>query len=121
MWLYQANQRRVRPVSEQSRLGDEVYYLGLLYTLTSLCAALISLFLVFGGERTLEGRTNEMIGSFGIALVTTMAGIVMRVNLQRHYAEGRATIIRIPHSAGDPDGGGVNIEHVTVDLERYAI
>ena len=73
MWMYQADQRRTRPAGEHSRLGDEVYYLGLLYTLTSLCAALVSLFLIFGGEQTLEERTDEMIGSFGIALVTTMA------------------------------------------------
>ena len=120
MWLYRINQSPIRPKSEQPRLGDEVYYLGLLYTLTSLCAALVSLFLLSGGEQTLEERTDEMIGSFGIALLTTMAGIVMRMSLQRQGAEGEATIIRIPHSANDSSGGGVEIEGVTVDLERYA-
>ena len=120
MSLYRINQSRIRPKSEQPRLGDEVYYLGLLYTLTSLCAALVSLFLLFGGEQTLEERTDEMIGSFGIALLTTMAGIVMRMTLQRGGTEGQATIIRIPHSASDSSGGGVEIEGVTVDLERYA-
>ena len=120
MWLYRINQSRIRPKSEQPRLGDEVYYLGLLYTLTSLCAALVSLFLLFGGEQTLEERTDEMIGSFGIALLTTMAGIVMRMTLQRGGTEGQATIIRIPHSASDSSGGGVEIEGVTVDLECYA-
>lgn len=120
MWLYRINQSRIRPKSEQPRLGDEVYYLGLLYTLTSLCAALVSLFLLFGGEQTLEERTDEMIGSFGIALLTTMAGIVLRMTLQRGGMEGQETIIRIPHSASDSSGGGVEIEGVTVDLERYA-
>ncbi len=120
MWRYQSVQKRIHPDSEQPRLGDEIYYLGLLYTLTSLCAALVSLFLVFGGEQTLEERTDEMIGSFGIALFTTMAGIVMRVNLQRHSTERRATIIRIPHSPGDPDGGDGKIKGVMIDLERYA-
>ena len=80
--LYTAHQKRARPENEHSRLGDEVYYLGLLYTLTSLCAALVTLFLldewsrIFGGEvkLTLEQRTDEMIGSFGIALLTTIAG-----------------------------------------------
>ena len=120
MWRYQSEQKRICPDSEQPRLGDEIYYLGLLYTLTSLCAALVSLFLVFGGEQTLEERTDEMIGSFGIALFTTMAGIVMRVNLQRHSTERTATIIRIPHSPGDPDGGAVKTKGVTIDLERYA-
>lgn len=120
MCLYRINQSRIRPKSEQPRLGDEVYYLGLLYTLTSLCAALVSLFLLFGGEQSLEERTDEMIGSFGIALLTTMAGIVLRMTLQRGGMEGQETIIRIPHSVSDSSDGGVEIEGVTVDLERYA-
>ena len=120
MAIYMARQRRERPEGEHSRLGDEVYYLGLLYTLTSLCAALVSLFLLDGGERSLEERTNEMVGSFGIALLTTMAGIVMRMPLQRRATDGQATVIRIPHSASDSRGGTVEIEGVTVDLERYA-
>ena len=80
----------------------------------------MSLFLLFGDERSLEERTDEMIGSFGIALLTTMAGIVMRMTLQRQGVEGQETIIRIPHSASDSGGSGVEIEGVTVDLERYA-
>ena len=110
MLWYRSSQSRIRPESEHPRLGDEVYYLGLLYTLTSLCAALVSLFLLLGGEHTLEERTDEMIGSFGIALLTTMAGIVMRMTLQRHGTDSQETIIRIP----------TEIEGVTVDLERYA-
>ena len=147
MILYVAHQKRARPESEQPRLGDEVYYLGLLYTLTSLCGALVSLFLLDGveqmlpvslfppdgGEQTLEKRTNEMIGSFGIALLTTMAGIVMRMPLQRRAADGPvpATIIRIPHSLAGGSGGrsmegggrSAEIEGTTVaiDLERYAL
>ena len=70
MVIYVVQQRRERPEGEHSRLGDEVYYLGLLYTLTSLCAALVSLFLLDGDERSLDERTNEMVGSFGIALLT---------------------------------------------------
>ncbi len=117
MYWYRKDQSQVRPEREQPRLGDEVYYLGLLYTLTSLCAALVSLFLLFEGEQTLEKRTDEMIGSFGLALLTTMAGIVLRMTLQRQGAEGQATVIRIPHSAS---GDGVDIKGVTVDLEHYA-
>ena len=120
MVIYLAQQRRERPEGERSRLGDEVYYLGLLYTLTSLCAALVSLFLLDGAERPLEERTNEMVGSFGIALLTTMAGIVMRMPLQRRATDVQATVIRIPHSASSSRGGTVEVEGVTVDLERYA-
>ena len=103
MGLYRSDQRQVRPPREQPRLGDEVYYLGLLYTLTSLCAALVTLFLLPGTEQTLERRTDEMIGSFGIALLTTMAGIVLRMDLQ-----GLA-----------PEDRDVDVD-VSRDLERYA-
>ena len=128
MAIYMARQKRERSEGEHSRLGDEVYYLGLLYTLTSLCAALVSLFLLDGGERSLDDRTNEMVGSFGIALLTTMAGIVMRMPLQRHAANGQATVIRIPHSLAGGSSGrsmevgsrSVEIEGTTIDLERYA-
>ena len=120
MGLYRHDQERARPEREHPRLGDEVYYLGLLYTLTSLCAALVSLFLLFGGQQSLEERTDEMIGSFGIALLTTMAGIVMRMTLQGPGAEGEDTVIRIPHSATDSRGAGVEIEGPTIDLESYA-
>ena len=61
-----------------------------------------------------------MIGSFGIALLTTMAGIVMRVPLQRRAMEGQTTVIRIPHSTREAGSGMVEVEGVTVDLERYA-
>lgn len=110
MGFYLREQKATRPESEQPRLGDEIYYIGLLYTLTSLCAALVTLFLMDPVTKTLEERTDEMIGSFGIALLTTMAGIVMRMTLQRHGDEEHETVIRI-----SSDMKGVN-----VDLERHA-
>ena len=61
-----------------------------------------------------------MIGSFGIALLTTMAGVVMRVNLQRDYTERPETIIRIPHPMDADVEGGTKIDGFTADLERYA-
>ena len=109
MVFYVAQQRRSRPENEHPRLGDEVYYLGLLYTLTSLCAALVMLFLLDEGNRffernlTLEERTDQMIGSFGIALLTTIAGIVIRMTLQGRESASQATIIRIPHVGASPE------------------
>ena len=132
MVLYMAHQKRIRPEHAHSRLGDEVYYLGLLYTLTSLCAALVTLFLLhdgsrfFGGEGklTLEQRTDEMIGSFGIALLTTIAGIVLRMTLQSREPESRATLIRIPQPGRrtERESGvrSVEIDGTSIDLERYA-
>jgi hypothetical protein len=53
------------------RLGDNFYYLGFIFTLASLSAALLQL---QGGV-----RIEELLGSFGIALVTTIVGIAGRV------------------------------------------
>ncbi len=134
MAFYAALQKRSRPENEHPRLGDEVYYLGLLYTLTTLCVALVMLFLlqdgvpIFGQGRlqalTLVERTDRMIGSFGIALLTTIAGIVIRMTLQGRGSGSEATIIRIPHPGvpAERQSGvrGAGVDGPTVDLERFA-
>lgn len=53
------------------RLGDNLYYLGFVYTLASLSAALL---LLRSGS-----AVEELLGNFGIALITTVAGICGRV------------------------------------------
>lgn len=132
MWWYSRGETRDRPREEWSRLGDEVYYLGLLFTLTSLCAALVTLFLLGSVGDDVAVRIDHMIGSFGIALLTTMAGIVLRTVLQQPGVAGTETVIRIPSTPLAPqaraDGAtrsnGVGAEASlggdTVDLERYA-
>lgn len=55
------------------RLGDNFYYLGFIYTLASLSAALVQL--------TGQIDVQPLLGSFGIALVTTIVGIAGRVLL----------------------------------------
>jgi hypothetical protein len=64
---FQFRRVRLRP----DRLGDNFYYLGFVYTLASLSAALLQL---RGGA-----RIEELLGSFGIALFTTIVGIAGRV------------------------------------------
>jgi len=54
------------------RLGDNFYYLGFIYTLASLSAALLQL-------RAGADDFNAILGSFGIALITTIVGIAGRV------------------------------------------
>lgn len=66
---------------EISRSGDDLYYLGLLFTLVSLIHALIALFILNDGTTDLTERTYHLIGSFGIALFSTVAGILGRVIL----------------------------------------
>ncbi|MEA2819475.1 MAG: hypothetical protein QOJ86_1479 [Bradyrhizobium sp.] len=53
------------------RLGDNFYYLGFLFTLASLSAALIQL------QR--GSVIDDLLGSFGIALFTTIVGVAGRV------------------------------------------
>jgi len=131
MALYLVHQKRTRPGHEHPRLCDVLYFLRLLYTFTSRCAARITLYLLGegsssqGGDERGDQRINELIGSFGIALLTTIAGIVMRMTFQGGASESPATVIRIPHTVErvEREGGRmrtVGIEGVTVDLERHA-
>lgn len=53
------------------RLGDNFYYMGFIFTLASMSAALVQM-------RTSDDVT-DLIGSFGIALVSTILGIAGRV------------------------------------------
>lgn len=66
---------RLRP----DRLGDNCYYMGFIITLASMSAALIDL--QAGAE------VSTLIGNFGIALFSTIAGIGLRVVLQQMRTE----------------------------------
>ena len=66
---------------DSHQAGDDLYYLGLLFTLVSLSIALWYLF-VWNPGAELEARTHGLIGNFGIALFSTVAGIVGRILLQ---------------------------------------
>lgn len=71
---------------ERLTAGDNLYYLGLLFTLLSLILALIQLF-VLDAEGEVDERAYQLIGNFGIALVSTVAGIVARILLHSGIAE----------------------------------
>ncbi len=62
--------RRLRVRLDQA--GDNLYYLGFLFTLTSLA---YSLYEFAPGE----GATSLIIGNFGIAIATTIVGLMLRV------------------------------------------
>lgn len=60
--------------------GDNAYYLGLLFTLTSMAFALYE----FGLATELDGSgVEQIISNFGIALASTVAGIFLRVFLHQ--------------------------------------
>ena len=70
---YRIEWYRLKPDS----LGDNCYYMGFLFTLASLSAALMTLY-----RDTTSGRDDllqQLIGGFGIALLSTIAGIALRV------------------------------------------
>lgn len=66
---------RVRIRLDQA--GDNAYYLGLLFTLTSMAVALYE-FSAAGGS-----GTDQIISNFGIALASTIWGILLRVFLHQ--------------------------------------
>lgn len=63
--------RRVR--MRPDRLGDNFYYLGFIFTLASLSAALLQI------QIQKNTSIDDLLGSFGIALFTTIVGVAGRV------------------------------------------
>lgn len=61
--------RRLRLRSDQA--GDNLYYMGFLFTLTSLGVSLY--------QFTADGSADDIIRNFGIALGSTIAGVLLRV------------------------------------------
>ena len=68
--FYVARTRRY--LLREDQAGDNLYYLGFLYTLVSLAYSLF----FFAGE---EESTQKIIGNFGLALATTIIGLALRV------------------------------------------
>ena len=67
-WCYRSPYFKLR----LDKAGDNIYYLGFLYTLVSLGASL------YQATGTTEGQ-EAIIANFGIALVTTICGVAGRV------------------------------------------
>jgi hypothetical protein len=51
--------------------GDNLYYMGFLFTLTSLAVSL--------HQYSVEGSAGEIVQNFGIAIASTIAGIALRI------------------------------------------
>lgn len=67
------------------RLGDNCYYMGFLFTLASLSGALIVL--QNSSEAARGSLLESLLGSFGVALFTTIAGIATRVFFMQMHRE----------------------------------
>ncbi len=79
-WYYY----KARNDSAISYHSDNVYYLGLLFTLVALVYSLVTLFMFDSEQINADEWTKELIGSFGIALISTIFGILFRVLLLQH-------------------------------------
>jgi len=67
---------------QEDRLGDNLYYLGLTYTLVSVAHALYA----FTGV----ANVDRLVSDFSVALLTTLVGIVGRVLLYEKHASAEA-------------------------------
>ncbi len=65
--------------TEPETTGDNCYYLGFVFTLTSLAVTLYQM----GDGEVGQGALQDVISGFGIALSSTIVGIVLRVWLMR--------------------------------------
>lgn len=70
---------RTRYRLRYDQVGDNCYYLGFIYTLMSLGIALY----LIQGNVTAGRQVTEIIRDFGVALSTTLVGIVLRVFLNQ--------------------------------------
>lgn len=70
--VYQLNMKN-NLLLRNEQLGDSFYYLGFLFTITALAASLISM---NAGE---EIEINSLLKNFGIAIITTLFGLVGRI------------------------------------------
>lgn len=82
------------------RAGDELYYLGLFYTLVSLVMGLLIVyFAIKRGNSMAQESIYDLVGSFGIALISTIAGIIGRIVFQTMFQQSdtKSDTLGIPH------------------------
>ena len=70
--------------------GDNVYYLGLLFTLISLMFTLVELFGADADAVRNAEKIRTLLENFGIALTSTVVGIAGRVAVQNWQLTGKA-------------------------------
>jgi hypothetical protein len=78
----------------EDRIGDNCYYLGFVYTLTSLACALYAYDVTGAGIETI-------IHNFGIALGTTLVGIVLRVFFHQMRSDPHEVELEVRQSLGE--------------------
>ncbi len=100
--------------------ADNVYYLGLLFTLLSLAYALWDIF----GDGDSKDDINELLRNFGIALGSTIAGIVCRIlilNWPRPGATTNSESAISAEDARDPLRAGGQAQEELSDLDAESM
>ena len=69
------------------RAGDELYYLGLFYTLVSLVMGLLFVYSAIKQGDNAARASYGLVGSFGIALISTIVGIISRIVFQSMFQQ----------------------------------
>ncbi|MEM5516416.1 hypothetical protein WNY37_05600 [Henriciella sp. AS95] len=97
------------------QIGDNVYYLGLLYTLMSLAAAIIRL-------SNDPNAADAILRNFGVALVTTIVGLMLRVVISQMRddpadveRETRASLLSLSRSFR------TELEHSARELRNFQV
>lgn len=88
--------------------GDNVYYLGLLFTLISLMFTLLELFGPDADAVRNAEKIRVLLENFGIALTSTVVGIAGRVALQNWQRAASEDTVIPPPSANAQDLEGFN-------------
>lgn len=97
-WVLSYFLRRIQLHDEQT--GDNLYYMGFLFTLTSLGVSLY--------QFTADGSMDDVVRNFGIAITSTICGIAFRImfnqtrrdvqDIERNTRSDIATMARIVRS-----------------------
>ncbi len=116
LWIYYATGE----VKQPDRAADNLYYLGLLLTLVSLGYVLVALFVFRPDAGDIQVRVDTLIGSFGIALISTVAGILGRLALQDSASEGPESAPEPPQPTEEMREAAANMLRLRRDLREAA-
>lgn len=97
--------------------GDNVYYLGLLFTLISLMYTLVELFSDSTDVVHSTEKIRSLLENFGIALTSTVVGIVGRVMVQNWQRTGAIKEPKFPDDSEIPPPSLVDAN--SRDLESF--
>lgn len=76
---------------DRHEAGDNIYYLGFLFTIASLVSGLVVLgFHLRPGETAAREAVVSFLPAFGVALVTTLVGVTLRVLLTQRGGDADA-------------------------------